>query len=72
MNGKLSTETVPGICFSKVLKLFWPASGATKVLGIFKKQAHDENITLKQFSTLLKNQFKVIILTNQNSKEQRD
>ena len=54
MNGKLSPETVPGICFSKVLKLFWPAQGATKVLGIFEKQALDENITLKRFSTLLK------------------
>ena len=45
MYGKLSTD----MCFSKVLELFWPASGATKVLGTFEKQAHDENITLKRF-----------------------
>ena len=42
MYGKLSTETIAGICFSKALKLFWPAAGATKTLGAFEKQVHDE------------------------------
>ena len=64
MYGKLSTD----MCFSKVLELFWPASGATKVLGTFEKQAHDENSTLKRvLKTLLKNQYKVIIPSNHNS-----